>query len=308
MKVAVIFTGALRTIKKTMKYFKKNVENVDVFACLQNDTNILDSEYELWIKSELGDHLKSITWFSIDDDFIKHRDKIINNMNISSSVSNYLKNSGSIIEYYQLQLAYMNMVSYERNNKYDYIIRLRTDTVFGKPIDFHWLHWTDSEVHLRVEKIKQELVESHIEVNDYNIVNYFMNTIISDSIIPNIYNIKANIIQRGVLPTISDLNNYIKNGSYILTLRKNLLYIVKRDLFYTVPFIGTMYGSHHGSNDHWWDSESQFQAVCYNSGLTIYDYYYNYDDNSLYNYNEYNYFDLNYDILNPYMLYCIVRY
>ena len=118
MKVAIIYVGTLRTIKKTMKYFKKNVQNADVFACLQNDTDILDSEYELWIKSELGDHLKSIKWFKIDDDFIKHRDKIINNMNISSSVSNYLKNSGSIIEYYQLQLAYMNMVSYERNNKY----------------------------------------------------------------------------------------------------------------------------------------------------------------------------------------------
>jgi hypothetical protein len=41
MNVAVFFTGALRTVKKTVAYLKMNVclsENVHIFAALQNDT------------------------------------------------------------------------------------------------------------------------------------------------------------------------------------------------------------------------------------------------------------------------------
>ena len=87
MKVAVLFTGALRTIKKTMRYFKQNVllnQDVDVFACLQNDTSMSNSEWESWIREEMGDHLKLITWFSPDDhqDWISLRDKLISHLNL----------------------------------------------------------------------------------------------------------------------------------------------------------------------------------------------------------------------------------
>jgi hypothetical protein len=57
MKVAVLFTGALRTIKKTMRYFKQNVllnSDVDVFASVQN------LEWESWIRAALGEHLRPI--------------------------------------------------------------------------------------------------------------------------------------------------------------------------------------------------------------------------------------------------------
>ena len=45
MKVAIIYVGTLRTIKKTMKYFKQNVllqSDVNVFSCFENYTNIPD--------------------------------------------------------------------------------------------------------------------------------------------------------------------------------------------------------------------------------------------------------------------------
>jgi len=315
MKVAIIYTGALRTIKKTIQYFIKNVllhSDVNVFACIENDTNIPDMES--WLNDELGDHLKSLEWFSKNSHWIEHRDYLLENMNIHEQTMNYLKNSGSMIEYYQLYRANIKMINFERkyNFKYDYVIRVRTDTIFAKPIDFHWLHWSEQEVESRVNIIRQELIKSNIELSDYNIINYFMNTIISDDIIPNIPNILGKTYQnRDVLPNIANLNEYIKNGSYILTIRRNLLYIIRRDLFYTIPCIGLSYGymTFHGSeNDYWWNAESQLEAILYNSNITAHDYNSKFDDNSLYNYSENKYFDLNYNIINTHMLYCLVRY
>ena len=317
MRVAIMYTGSLRTIKKAMQFFKKNVllhADVHVFACVQNDTTLSESEHESWLYSELGDHLKSVEWFNLakHPDLVARRDDLLSTMNINEHTSNYLKNSGSMIEYYQMQLAYIKMVHFERRNtKYDYIIRVRTDTIYAKPIDFHWLHWTDSEVDLRVEQIKQELVKYNIELSDYNIVHYFMTTIISDTLIPNMSNItsKTTSVNSINYTNGKNLNDYIKNGSYILTLRKNLLYIVKRDLFYTIPSLGSMYGLMYGPepDGYWWNSESQFEALCYRSNITIHDYSTVFDENSLYNYEEKIYFDLDYNIVNHYMLYCIIR-
>jgi hypothetical protein len=179
MKVAVIYTGALRTIRKTMRYFKQNVllnPDVHVFACVQNDTPQLASEQESWISNELGDNLKHIEWFSLSvhNNWVEMRNQLLESMNICDNTRNYLKSSGSMIEYYQLQLAYIKMMKFERQYdfKYDYIIRARTDTIYAKPIDFHWLNWTDNDVQIRVEKIKNELVESNIETTQHNIIHY----------------------------------------------------------------------------------------------------------------------------------------
>lgn len=319
MKVAVIYTGALRTIRKTMMYFKQNVllnSNVHVFACVQNDTQTLASQQEIWIQNELGNHLKNIEWFNLSthSGWIQIRNQLLENMNINDNTRNYLKNSGSMIEYYQLQLAYIKMSKFEsdHNFKYDYVIRARTDTVYSKPIDFHWLNWSDDEVNIRLDKIKNELIETSIEPSNNNIIHYFMNTLLSDNIIQNIYNITSKTtIGRDYILDISKFNNYIKHGSYILTFRKNLLYIIRRDLFYTIPSLGTFYGymKYHASEpDYWWNAESQFEAICYNSNITIHDYSTEFDEKSLYEYDEKRYFDLNYNILNPMMLYCLVRY
>lgn len=319
MKVAIIYTGALRTIRKAMPFFKKNVllrPDVHVFACLQNDTS---SDQESWIRDELGEHLKSLEWFTLSH-WEKHRDYLLENMPIDSKTSHYLKTSGSMIEYYQMFLAYIKMTTFERDSKYDYIIRLRTDTILAKPIDFHWLDWSDSDVELRIDTIKRELVESNIELSDHNIIHYFMNTIISDSMIPNIYNLTGNTIynmipniERSTIPniersTIPNLNDYIKKGSYILTLRKNLIYIIRRDLFYLIPCLGTLYGYLDNPNAVWWDSESQFEGVCRHSHINIHNYSTEFDDKSLYEYDEKRYFDKHFNILNPFMLFCIMRY
>jgi len=318
MKVAVIFTGALRTIKKTIRYFKQNVllnSDVDIFACIQNDTETPNEEWDQWLKQEMGDHLKHTQWFSLSDhmDWLSLRDKSLSNLTIDEGWKNYIKNSGSIIEYYQMYLAYLKMCHYEScHSKYDYIIRMRTDTIFAKPVDFHWLNWSDEQVEQRIKRINEELTLSEIELTPENTLKYFMSTIISDSLISNIHNIISRYIPNQTSPiplSPSDLNNYIKNGLYILVIRANNLYIVRRDLFNFIPSLPYMYGFLRSpyNDDYWFNAENQFQAACYFSNLALFDYNTLFEDKSLYEYDEKRYFDLNFNTINPYMLYCLVR-
>ena len=318
MKVAVIFTGALRTIKKTIRYFKQNVLlnlDVDVFACIQNDTETPNEEWDQWLKQEMGDHLKHTQWFSLSDhtDWLSLRDKSLSNINIDEKWKNYIKHSGSIIEYYQMYLAYLKMCHYESgHSKYTYIIRTRTDTIFTKPVDFHWLNWSDEQVEQRVKLINEELTLSEIELTPENTLKYFMSTIISDSLISNIHNIISRYIpnhSNSIPLSPSDLNNYIKNGLYILVIRANNLYIIRSNLFNFIPSLPYMYGFLRSpyNDNYWFNSENQFQAACYFSNLALFDYNTLFEDKSLYEYDEKRYFDLDFNTINPYMLYCLVR-
>ena len=246
MKVAIILTGALRTIKKTIPYFKKHLllQPTDIYICVQNDTQESEETWNAWFKEELGKEelgkeelgkeelckkdidIKSITWFSLYTykDWVGHRELLLQNMRIDQTWKDYLRRSGSMIEYFQLQLAYMKMTDYEHYNRfeYDYLIRARTDSIYTKPIDFHWLHWTPSDVAERVETVKEELRLS--KISEELLFPYFMSTIVSDDVIPNIQYIHAGYYPyQGFVDPLDllSLHTYIKEGRYILTFRKN---------------------------------------------------------------------------------------
>lgn len=320
MKVAILYTGALRTIKKTIRYLKQNVllnPDIYVFACIQNDTNISNSEWEEWIRKEIGSHLKSIIWFSPNEhhEWISHRDYMLSHLNLIDYWKNFLKTGGSIIEYYQLYLAYLKMCKYEDTNyRFKYIVRIRTDTISTKPIDFHWLHWTDEQVKNRIETINSQLTISNIPITHNNTLQYFMATIISDDLIPNIKNINASLLpsKSFTMPeTVSDINRFIKTGDYILTIRQNNVYVCHRESFNFIPSLAYMYGfikSPLMCPDYWFNAENQFQGACYFSGLTIFNYETTFENKSVSYYNKNDYFDSDYNIINPTMLWCIVRY
>jgi hypothetical protein len=317
MRRAVIFTGALRTIKKTIAYFKQNVlldAEVDVFACVQNDTSQPEEEWTTWFKEQMGTALRSIEWFSLQKypSWVTQRDIQLQRLTIEDRWKDYLRHSGSIIEYFQLQLAYMNMCQYEQKNGflYEYVIRGRTDTIFAKPVDFHWLSWSEEEVAARVERIKEELELSKMEITNRSILNAFMSTLLSDDLIPNIERILTDNIVLEPEPVISAA--YLQSGRYIVTIRKNNLYIVRRDLFYLIPTLGSMYGFLRAPNsdDYWFNAEGQFRAACYYSHLSVYDYDTRFDGRSLeyaHLWKEADFFDTDYRLINPAMLYCVVR-
>jgi len=196
MKTAVLFTGALRTVKKTLRYLKQNLllhPDVHVFACLQNTSSSPNDDWNVFLRMELGVHCISINWIdqTVISQWIPQREHLLHHMAISEDWKNYLRNSGSMIEYVQLQHAYLAMCGYEQllGFQYDYVIRARTDTVITKPIDFHWLKWTDADVEERFNAIKNKLEYERMNVDKKTVFSYFMSTLLSDDVVPNLKNL-----------------------------------------------------------------------------------------------------------------------
>jgi hypothetical protein len=319
MRVAVIYTGQLRTIRKTMPFFKKNVllnPDVHVFACLQHDASESVSESTTWLHEELGDHLKVLQWFNAGDGtFINFRDHLLHDLDIAESWKGYLRRSGSIIECYQLQCIYHSLFRHETKHgfKYDYIIRCRPDTIFCKPIDFKWLEFSEHDIQNRLQKIEELYKEKSIDLTPSKQFDIFMNTLVHktitmDLINPSYVSHRTKTFTEPQSPL--QMQTFLKDGRYILTFRTNLLYIVKREFFHLIPCLGTMYSLFKFplcEHPHWFNSETQFQGACYYSDLTIFDYESKTESDSLYNYNESRYFTDEKELKGDSLVYLLIR-
>lgn len=324
MRTGVIYTGEIRTFEKTVSFLQKNVllhPDVHIFAVLQSDDI---PKHEVLIRESLGEHLKSLIWLDKNDMlWLQLRDTLLNNMLAQDWVKNYLRNGGSMIEYYQMYLAYQELCKYEENNeKYEYIIRCRTDTLFNKPIDFSWLNLSEDNYNNRLSLLKE------FSSNVRQQLSYFMSTLINDDLIKNL-NSQIDIYEscefptesyylsfideylRNYLefPTYENILKYIQNGNYILTIRKNLLYIVKRNLFFPITNLYNSYGQHNFfMNPHWWNAESQFRSICAENGLSIFNYDSVYENKSISSYKTEDYFNSDGELINKDILYLLVRY
>jgi hypothetical protein len=323
MRNAVILTGALRTIRKAIRFLKENVlqNQTDVFICVQNDTAESEDTWKAWFTSHLGDRMLSLQWFHPDrfPGWVQQREVQLEHMTVENHWKQYLRTSGSMIEYYQLQLAYMMMSYHEQIHHilYDYVIRARTDSIYCKPLDFHWLHWTDEELGQRLDRIRADMLSCNKPITDQSVLMYLMTTLLSDDLLPNLPWIRAECVPCPTesFPPHTDstaLNRYLREGRYILTLRKNNLYLLRRSLFHMIPTLGSMYGflrSPHSDN-YWFNAEGQFRDACYYACLTVFDYSTLFEERSLEYagaWKEEDFFDLEGNVLHPAMLYCVVR-
>jgi hypothetical protein len=312
MKVAIIYSGEIRTLYKAFPYFKKHCilsEDYHVFGIIQNNG---DNNFESFLKNNLGNNLKFLDSFNRNDTtFWCLREKLINNMNLGEGTLRYLRNSGSVIEYYQMFLAYLNIVNYEANNnfKYDYIIRIRCDCVITSPISFDWVNYSKQEVLDKLNEIKNYInAESII---DKNIINIFMNSLLCKER----YLIKQDITRNNICITnsydkffqINDLEtfidnfyNYFKKGKFLLSFRANIIYALKRKYFTRIFSLGISYGvsGRFLIDEYWWNAETQLQLRCHENNIDIYNSVTISEDKSLYEYNENNYFDSNKNLIN----------
>jgi hypothetical protein len=239
-------------------------------------------------------------------------------MPLEESWKSYLRNSGSMIEYAQLHLAYLEVLEKEYRSgwRYDYVVRARTDSIYTKPVDFHWLAWTEDQIATRMETIKEELRLSKKDTSSQSIVTYFMATLLSDDVLPNVERINAsyqpNPTERALPDSPSSLREYLHKGRYMLTLRKNNLYIAPRECFYMIPSLAHSYGLYRSpySDNYWFNAEGQFRDACYYSCVSVFDYTTDFEEKSLEYANAWNeatFFDLDFNVINPHMLYCVVR-
>ena len=324
MKTAVLLTGALRTIRKTMRYLKQNVllsEDYHLFICVQNDTPQSNSEWDAWWQQEVGPWMKDhVVWFSLDtySDWVKGRDRLLEHMILPVAWKNYLRSSGSMIEYAQLELAYLKVSHYEQLHgmRYDYIVRARTDSIYCKPVDFHWLSWSVEEVEARMQRVRQELEACGKVATNHTVAVAFMATLLSDDVLPNLKQIEAGFqsspVEKELPFNAEEMQVYLRKGRYILTLRKNNLYLVRRELFYLIPSLASLYGHLKSpcSDDYWFNAEGQFRDACYYSCVDVFDYSTLLEEQSLeyaHSWREDLFFDSEFNLRSPYQLYCVVR-
>ena len=318
MRTAVILTGQLRTIRKTMRFLKRNVVtgHQDVFACLQNDTQESEESWETWLRQEIPT-LKQIIWFSNErcPEWIPIRTRLVEAMPITNLWKDYLKTSGSMVEYYQLYLAYHAMEHDEqRHGRYDQLVRMRTDSIFCKQIDFHWLDWTVSDIAERWNTITTRLEEHSAEVAWSRIFQVFMGTLLSDDLLTNIPSLLLRTLphEGAVIPnTMEEMHEYLHRGRYLIGVRTNNLYVVRRDLFHLIPALGTMYGLFRGPHEdpYWFNAECQYINACYHSNLTVHTYSTVLEEHSLVYASQWREDDffVEGEPRYPEMLYCVVR-
>ena len=319
-KIAVLYTGEFRTIEKTIELFKQNVlinDNYHVFAVIQNNNN---ENIELFVKNAIKHNLKTyINFDKNDNNWIDIREKLLNDMNTSESWKNYLKNSGSMIEYYQMYLAYNSMSKYEKENdiEYDFIIRFRTDTVLKDKLNFDWLEYNNDTIRNMLYKIKDKYnLDTIISIEALNIL---LNTFYNEKRIDYMPIPDCDITHATLNKLLNEKNEeqfilrvceYIKNGDYIISFRINVIYFTKRRLMDKIHLLGINYGKYIYEKDKdnfWVNAECQLRQICLQNNIDFYSSVTKLENNSLYDYNKNNYFDETNNLLDVDYSFFIMR-
>ena len=297
--VAIIYTGQTRTIETTIEYFKENAvlnSNCHVFACLQlpnhQDTVIL-SYFDTFVKDNLSESLKSLKWFDPDDpEWTAVKEETLRTITVSDIWKDYLRSSGSIVEYYQMYLAHKQIVSYENvhNIKYDYIMRIRCDVVLCHPLNFDTMFLEDG---IKYPVSKEDLL---LFMNTFyyppraaqSVVKHYGNHIISLELQRILDLCGAEDCKQEFYEYFRE---YFTKGKYMISLRNNQIYFIKREFFDQIAILGITYGTRAmPEKPHWFDAESQFQTICVHNGIDIFDSTTEMEVQSLYNYSEGNYY------------------
>jgi hypothetical protein len=288
MLVAIIYTGEARTIESTIQLFKQNVvlnDNYHVYGVVQSSQD----QHETIIRETLGDNIKNLEWFDKDNsEWITIREELLQNMMLDERWKNYLRTSGSMIEYYQLYVAYQSLEKYEMEHemKYDFVLRFRTDTVIKDVIRFDDIFKKDYVTYI-VNQIKDTF---NIDHTSEQFLHVFMNTFYNEKRIG--YELKYQIKTEFKLgSTIDDLLDYLKHGNYMVSLRKNVIYFVRRDLMTQLHLLGITYGKYTDPDYYWFNSESQLENICESLHIDKYNSTTQLEDESLYMYNPIHYYE-----------------
>ncbi len=328
---AIIYTGEIRTIKKCIHNFKQmvvgNHENTHVHAVLQEPPDKeTKKEITQLLFDVLGIHLKSLIWFDKQDTtWIKTRDDLLTRlpMPVGDRWLDYLKSSGSMIEYYQMYLASRNMEDYEAllsiNNekvfRYHYAVRMRCDVMFTEPfrLDF-WQEnsmITTNEMHNILYRLNPDYTRSPDTIIKYisSLITPHcrrLDALFSPTCKPMSESVTNSTAFTSLFSSHSPcssyednyafldaLRKYIMTMPFVYTLRCNVVYFTSRNNWITkLMRLGISYGQYYNpSNSHWFNAESQLRNICESSGLDVIDSYLDLECKSLYEYRDENYFD-----------------
>ena len=281
MKIAILYTGELRTIKKTIDYFIKNVLNhydCSIFASIQGTSygqKLDENEYTNFLKDKVGNKLKTLKWIDKENrDYINISNNILNNFNFynldqrginylkqkidynrvreTESIKHYLKTSGTLIEHFQIYQSYISMKEFENENnlRFDYVMRFRTDTILFKKLNLDIFNFSKENFDKKLSLYQSE-----------NIIDT-ANKIINSYILPDFIN------QNHKLSEIKDVYEYLKKQKFVFVIRANLIYITTRQNMDIISNIIHEY-TQKGEEYHFWNAENQFRSICLRNDIDI---------------------------------------
>jgi hypothetical protein len=323
IKIAILYTGEVRTIETVINYFVKNVlinENIHVFATV--NTNNEDYIQKL-IYEKMGENLKSVKFFNQNDLFWNQlQDSLLDNINVPPSWKHYLKTSGSMIQYYQLYLSYLQMVQVELRSatKYDFIMKIRSDIVITQPLNFNFLNMTEDiilqKLNIIAENTNDPIINSKKNItifmnsllhpyrnNSSHFSHNYINDTYNNSIIESNYDDELSKILTYNASQINEKNNkpellqmisnFIRRGNYMLSFRKDIVYFMNRLYLDNISILGVTYGQYNltKNDSYWFNAECQLQSICIKNNLHIFETSSDQEESSLFSYEEKNYFD-----------------
>jgi hypothetical protein len=188
------------------------------------------------------------------------------------------------------------MKEYEKANgfQYDFVVRLRTDVAVCRPLDFSVFH-NPME---RWNQVGKSL--SHFMGSIFS-----LERILSKDIIEINSNVALNSNSIGISNIIE---RYVEEGNYLMTIRKNVFYVGKRNVFDKIAELGTTYGQWKNVEkyENWFDAESQLEILCEQSEIDVFDSMSYLEGESLYRYQRENYFDGSGELLDNSTLFCFI--
>ena len=289
MKIAILYTGELRTIKKTIDYFIKNVLNhydCSIFASIQGTSygqKLDENEYTNFLKDKVGNKLKTLKWIDKENrDYINISNNILNNFNFynldqrginylkqkidynrvreTESIKHYLKTSGTLIEHFQIYQSYISMKEFENENNliFDYVMRFRTDTILFKKLNLDIFNFSKENFDKKLS-----LYQS-VDILDTS------NKIINSFIFPELINQNRKIIKS----EIKYIFEYLKKQKFVLVIRANLIYITNRENIDTISNIINEYAKkgHELEPSHYWNAENQFRSICIRNNIDMFNF------------------------------------
>lgn len=249
---AIILTGSYRSFEKIFSsiYTNLNLDKNILFLCFEIDNDNELYEYlKLFPNLKIGKILTAKTFRTVEYsyilDAISTRPAVSENVfkrAIQEDFSNgintywsfdYLRCSGSIIQYYQLWKIWQFIIEYEYTNniKFDNIVRSRSDIFINKPI-----------------------------LDDmYNIIkNMYENNLLDP--INNYYDELTNEI-------IHKIGDPLNQEDKIITLGTEQVWIGKRDIFDRLSQIIFHYGLWDSGKPYTFNSETTFHLFCKKNGI-----------------------------------------
>jgi len=303
-KVAVLYTGQVRTIEKCAHYFRKNIldpTGADVFAVIQGP--ILCETMNYLVANVWKDNLKTFDWFYRDTQYSDLQDELLSRMDIEPHWKHYLKTSGSMVEYYQLYLAFQKMKEYEQQGgfQYTHVIRMRTDIVITRPIAFfsvNFLRDTFEDANDTIVScvFSLERCQTRTDTDDFHVLA-------NNAALKEFMDCPRNrTVERKRL-----LMDCLNSNCCLFTIRKNLFYFGSRNVFEVISQLGTTYGHRRWHlRENWFDAESQLETICLENGIGIVDSTTALEEKSLYHYTECDYFDANGQLLDNSAVFCFI--